>query len=236
MNWSNRLGIVLATLAFVSVGLTTSTAANAADPAFPCVVVNADTCTVTIPLTSNMNEQVGSTMPDTKPWFMNEANGQGPYGITGPGNPSTTWDGVPGALQGSVWTAILTTNANEPANSEAVLTFAHVSGTTTTTIAAVPYTSISESYPLRVVHGSLATVSATVRPNPAKGHLVLLRKSGARWVTVGALTYSHVTKKWSLKFRWEFAARATETFRLLATSAPGLIATYGGNFKIVSLA
>jgi hypothetical protein len=236
MQRRNRLGIVVTSLSLVATGLAASASAGAADPSFACVVVNVDTCTVTIPLTSNMNEQVGSTMPDTKPWYMSEGNGQGPYGITGSGNPQTTWNGVAGALQGDVWTAVLTTGSNEPANSQAVLTFAHVNGSTTTTGAAQPYTSIFESYPLRVLHGALATVTATVRPVPAKGHLLLLRKNGSSWVRIGALTYSTATKKWSIKFRWRFPARASETFRLFATAAPGLSATYGGNFKISTLA
>ena len=202
------------------------------DPTFPCVVVNVDTCTVTIPLTSNMNEQVGSTMPDTKPWFENVDAGQGPYGITGPGNPDTTWDGVPGALQGSVWTAILTTGSGEPSGSQAVLTFAHVNSSTTTSGPAQPYTSLYETYPYRVTVGALAKITAQVTPVPAKGHLVLLRKVGAHWVSVGAFTYSARSKKWTITFRWRFPKNATETFRLLATAAPGLSATYGGNFKV----
>jgi hypothetical protein len=231
MRWSIRLGIAATTLSMVAVGF--AVPANAGgDPSFPCVVVNADTCTVTIQLTSDMNEQVGSTMPDTKPWFLNQTAGQGPYGITGPGNPQTTWDGVPGALQGSVWTAILTTGSGEPAGSKAVLTFAHVTATSTTTGAAQPYASITEFYPLRATVGALVTITAVVRPVPASGHLVLLRKNGASWVRVGALTYSTKTKKWSIAFRWRFPAHTSETFRLLATAAPGLSTTYGGNFKI----
>jgi hypothetical protein len=232
MNVSSRLGVMATSISLVAVGLTSGASASGADPTFQCVSVNTDTCTVTIPLTSNMNEQVGSTMPDSQPWFLNEANGQGPYGLTGPGNPDTTWDGVPGALQGTVWTAILTTNANEPAGSQAVLTFAHVTGSTTTTLAGRPYTSIYETYPLHVVVGSVATITATVRPIPAKGHLVLFRKNGSRWVSVGALSYSNATKKWSIKFKWRFPKHASVTFRLLATAAPGLTATYGGNFTI----
>src|SRR5580700_11284945 len=79
-----KLGASVAALSLVATGFA-SVAGASGDPTFPCVVVNADTCTVTIPLTSNMNEQVGSTMPDTKPWFFNQGAGQGPYAITGPG-------------------------------------------------------------------------------------------------------------------------------------------------------
>jgi len=228
--WS-KLGASFAAFALVATALA-GVASAGGDPTFPCVVVNVDTCTVTIPLTSNMNEQVGSTMPDKKPWFENIDAGQGPYGITGPGNPETTWDGVPGALQGSVWTAILTTGAGEPAGSEAVLTFAHVTSSTTTTGPAQPYTSLYETYPYRVAVGAIAKITAVVSPVPAKGHLVLLRKSGSRWVSVGAFTYSARSKKWTLAFRWHYPKGAAETFRLLATSAPGLSATYGGNFKV----
>ena len=227
-----KLGASVAAVSLVATGFA-SVAGAGGDPTFPCVVVNADTCTVTIPLTSNMNEQVGSTMPDNKPWFFNQGAGQGPYAITGPGNPETTWDGVPGALQGSVWTAILTTGAGEPAGSEAVLTFAHVTSSTTTTGPAQPYTSISESYPLRVAVGAVTKITAVVSPVPAKGHLVLLRKSGTKWITVGALTYSAHAKKWTITFTWRYPKHVTETFRLLATAAPGLSATYGGNFKVV---
>ena len=236
MKWWNRLGILVTSLSLVAVGFADGAAASGADPTYQCVPVNVDTCTITIPLTSNMNEQVGSTMPDSKPWFLNQAEGQGPYGLTGPGNPQTTWDGVAGATQGTVWTAILTTGSNEPAGSQAVLTFAHVTGSTTTTAAAQPYGSISASYPFRVAHGSMVTVTAAVRPVPAKGHLYLLRKSGSSWVTMGKLILSITTKKWSIRFRWRFPKRASETFRLLATSAPGLSATYGGTFKISTLA
>jgi len=209
--------------------------AGAAGQSFQCVSVNADTCTVTIPLTSDMNEQVSSTMPDTKPWFLSEAAGQGPYGITGPGNSQTSWDGVAGALQGSVWSAVLTTNANEPAGSQAVLTFAHVTATTTTTAVGRTYRSISVSYPLRAASGSIARITATVSPLPMKGHLVLLRKSGSNWVRVATFIYSAHTKRWSVGLRWHFPKHATETFRLLATAAPGLLATYGGNFRIASV-
>src|SRR5579863_5989509 len=99
-----QLSALALTMTFFVTGLSGRAGAGG-DPSFPCVVVNVDTCTVTIPLTSNMNEEVGSTMPDSQPWFENIDAGQGPYGLTGPGNPETTWDGVPGALQGTVWTA-----------------------------------------------------------------------------------------------------------------------------------
>lgn len=231
MKVSNRLAIAALIAPFFAIGFASSANAGG-DPSFPCVVVNVDNCTVTIPLTSNMNEEVGSTMPDNKPWYNSADAGQGPYGLTGPGNLQTTWNGVGGALQGTVWTAILTTDSNEPAGSEAVLTFSHVNSSTTTTGPARPYTSLSESYPLKVADGARATITAVVHPVPARGHLVLQRKSGASWVSMGGFTYSSSTKKWTITFTWRFAQHATETFRLLATSAPGLSTTPGGSFKI----
>jgi hypothetical protein len=42
---------------------------------FPCVVQHAKACVVTIQLTSNMDEQVGSTMPDQHPWTLNIVSG-----------------------------------------------------------------------------------------------------------------------------------------------------------------
>jgi hypothetical protein len=231
--WS-KLGASFAAFSLIATGFA-GVASARGDPTFPCVVVNADTCTVTIPLTSNMNEEVGSTMPDNKPWFENVDAGQGPYGITGPGNPDTTWDGVPGALQGSVWTAILTTGAGEPAGSQAVLTFAHVTSSTTTTGPARPYSSLYETFPYRVAVGALAKITAVVSPVPARGHLELVRKSGSHWVSVGTFTYSARSKRWTITFTWRFPKHATETFRLLATAAPGLSATYGGNFKVATL-
>ncbi|MFI5051982.1 MAG: hypothetical protein ACHQBP_03525 [Acidimicrobiales bacterium] len=223
-------------LSLITINVNGIAGAGGADPTFPCVVVNADTCKVTIPLTSNMDEQVGSTMPDTQPWFLNETAGNGaPYGVTGPGNPQTTWDGVSGALQGTVWTAILTTGSNEPAGGLAILTFAHVTpNTTSTTVAGQSYTSISESYPLHASDGSAAIVTAVVRPVPAKGHLILQRKNGSSWVSIGAFTYSTATKKWTIHFTWHFPKHTSVTFRVLATAAPGLLATIGGNFKIAT--
>jgi hypothetical protein len=235
MQVSHRIALAIASISLLTVGYAGSASAGG-DPSFPCVPVNVDNCTVTIPLTSNMNEEVGSTMPDSKPWYNSMDAGQGPYGLTGPGNPQTTWNGVGGALQGTVWTAILTTDANEPANSQAVLTFTHVNSSTTTTGPAQPYRSMFESYPLKVADGTKATITAVVHPVPAKGHLVLVRKSGTSWVSMGSFTYSAAKRKWSLAFTWRFPRGATETFRLFATAAPGLSATYGGNFKVSTLA
>jgi len=212
----------------------------AADPVnFTCVVVNVDTCTVTIPLTSNMDEQVGSTMPDTQPWFLTQGKGNGaPYGVTGDGNAMTTWNGIAGGYSGYVWTAYVTTGANEPSGALAVLTFAHVTSTstTTTTVSGVqPYSTLTWSYPEVAADNGFATISSTVAPQPAKGAVVLQRKNGATWVRAGVLTYNASTKRWSIKLRWEFPKRARETFRILAEAAPGLSATYSGSFRISTL-
>jgi hypothetical protein len=226
---------VMGILSLVAINTVGTAAGAGSDPAFACVVVNVDNCTVTIPLTSNMDEQVGSTMPDTQQWYLSEGAGVGPYGLTGEGNPNTTWNGVAGAMSGSVWSALLTTNANEPAGSAAVLTFSHVTPTTTTTTSVEPYQSISYRYPYRAADGSVATITAVVRPVPAKGDLVLQRKSGSNWVNAGVLSYSLHAKKWTIELRWKFPKHATESFRLLAVAAPGLSATHSGSFKISTL-
>jgi hypothetical protein len=229
--WS-RLAVAAACLSLPTVGLA-AVASAGGDPSFPCVSVDVNTCTVTIALTSNMNETVGSTMPDSQPWYFASTEGNGaPYAITGPGNPQTTWDGVGGAIQGTVWTAILTTGANEPSGGMAAISFVHVTSTTSTTVGSQSYSSLYESYPHHARIGSVATVTAVVQPVPNKGHLMLVRRSGASWVRVGTFTYSVASKRWSIKFKWRFPKHATETFRLLATAAPGLTATFGGNFKI----
>ncbi len=234
MGVGQRAGLIGVAIATVLLGLV-GVASATSDPSFTCVRVDADTCTVTIPLTSNMNEQVSSTMPDTQPWFMNNDAGQGPYSLFGPGSDQMTWNGVPEATQGTVWSDILTTNANEPSGSEAVITFAHVNSSTTTVPAGEPYSSMSYNYPLKVADGSVATVTGVVTPVPAKGHLILQRRSAKAWVSVGALSYSSAKKKWSIRFTWHFAKHATETFRLVATAAPGLTTTDGGTFKIATL-
>jgi hypothetical protein len=231
MGAARRTGLVATVVATLTLGAAGVTSA-ASDPSFTCVSVNADTCTVTIPLTSNMDEQVGSTMPDSQPWFLENLAGQGPYTITDNG---VDWDGTD-ATQGTVWSELLTTDANEPAGSMAVLTFEHVNSTTTTAPGTQPYSSISYNYPLRVADGASATVTGVVTPVPATGHLILQRRSGKAWVTVGALTYSPAKKKWSIHFVWHFARRATKSFRLVATAAPGLATTDGGAFKISTLA
>src|SRR5665213_2913964 len=109
----------------------------------------------------------------------------------------------------------------------------HVTPTTTTT--AEPYQSISYKYPYRAADGSVVTITAVVAPIPAKGDLVLQRKSGSNWVNAGVLSYSLHAKKWTIELRWKFPKHATESFRLLAIAAPGLSATHSGSFKISKL-
>jgi hypothetical protein len=65
-----------------------------------------------------MDEQVGSTMPDLHPWSLNVAGGTeatGGYTLSGPGSPDTSWNGVAGATEGTVWSALLTTGTVTPA-------------------------------------------------------------------------------------------------------------------------
>ncbi|MGD0055994.1 MAG: hypothetical protein ABSC34_11240 [Acidimicrobiales bacterium] len=214
--------------------------ADAAPVNFTCVVVNVDTCTVTIALTSNMDEQVGSTMPDTQPWFLTQVGGNGaPYGVTGDGNALTTWNGVAGASSGDVWTAYVTTGANEAAGAVAVLTFAHVTSTSTTTTTTEsgpqPYSSLSWSYPETATVNGFATISSIVKPQPAKGDVILQRRVGATWVRAGVLTYSPSSKRWVIKLKWTYPLRSRETFRILASATPVLSATYSGSFRISTL-
>jgi hypothetical protein len=197
MGAARRAGLVATVVAMLATGAA-GVASATSDPSFTCVRVNADTCTVTIPLSSNTDEQVGSTMPDSQPWYLSLLEGQGPYTITDNG---VDWDGTD-ATQGTVWSELLTTGANEPGGSMAVLTFQHVNATTTTAPGTQPYSSISYNYPLKVADGASATVTGVVTPVPAKGHLILQRRSGKTWVAVGALTYSPATKKWSIHFVW----------------------------------
>jgi len=205
----------------------------ASGPTFQCVAVDANNCTVTIPLTTNVDEQVGSTMPDTRPWYLRQGAGVGPYGLTGPGNPDTYWNGISGASRGSVWSATLTTNANEPANSEAVLTFSHF--TTTPKNAAVHYSSMSYTYPMGAAEASSATITANGTPKPAGGNLVLQRLQASSCVKAAVMTYSASQHDWTVKVRWEYPKNAAETFRVLVLAEKGLLATHTGSFRISTL-
>jgi len=228
--WSTAALVAAAGIAMPLLG---PTAAHA-DATFSCVASDLNTCVVTIPLTSNMNERITSTMPDTHPWTLSELDGNGvraPYGLTGPGNPDTTWDGVGGAVQGHVFSAILTTDAGEPAGGAAVLTFTHVTPISKPT--AKHYT-ISVTAPKHAKKGSHITITAVVKPKPAKGHLLLERKHGSTWVKVKTLTYSTHHKDWAVSVKWEYAKHVSHTYRLLATAATGLKATASRHFTIAT--
>jgi hypothetical protein len=203
-----------------------------ADVSIPCVRTDINDCTVTIALTSNMDERFTSVMPDKHPWQFNFGRGNGaPYGVTGTGNEQTTWNGVPAALNGTVFSAILTTGSNEPAGGVAVLGFGHV----TPIKPATPYNSVFVAAPARAVQGSVITIHAVVIPVPAKGHVILQRNAGKSWANASALTYVATTRLWTVSMKWLYPKNTTRAFRLLATAAPGLSATYSKVFRISTL-
>lgn len=206
-----------------------SAAPAGADEAFTCVSSDPNTCTATIPLTSNMNETVTSTMPDSQPWYLNNAGGNGtvtaPYELTAD-DYGGDFDGPPGSTQGHVWTETLTTGDNEPAGGDAVLTFRHVQDTT-----AVHYTSVSYSAPPTALRHHTVTIVGKAKPRPAKGHFVLQRKGGG-WKTIETLTYRAKIHAWQTTFTWTAPKHTTLTFRLQATKAPGLLATSTPAFTI----
>jgi hypothetical protein len=200
---------------------------------FTCVVQNADTCVVTIPLTSNMDEQVGSTMPDLHPWSVNVAGGTeatGGYTPSGPGSPDTSWNGVAGATEGTVWSALLTTGTVTPGASDAnaVLTFVHV----TSIAPSRHYSLFSYSYPRTAMTGSIVTVTGIAGPVPPKGHLLVQRRQGATWANVVGFVYDAKTKQWTTSFRWPYSTHTTRTLRQFATATPTLLATPSGPFRI----
>lgn len=223
------LAIVSLTCGAVLLGA--SSASPAAAQSFTCVLSNANTCVVTIPLTSNMDETVTSTMPDTQPWTLSEAGGDGtvnpPYELTNDAC-GGDFDGGCGSTEGHVWTAILTTGPNEPPGGAAVLTFVHV----TSDAPAKPYTVVSYSAPNTAVRHQPVTITGTAKPKPAKGHFVMQSKSGSSWKTVETLVYKSKLHAWSTTFTWTAAKHATITYRLEATAAPGLLATPTSTFKI----
>ena len=203
-----------------------------ADVSIPCVSTDINDCTVTIALTSNMNERFTSVMPDKHPWQFNFGQGNGaPYGVTGTGNAQTTWNGVPAALNGTVFSAILTTGANEPAGGMAVLGFGHV----TPIKPARPYNSVVVAAPARAVQGSVIIIHAVVIPVPAKGHVILQRNSGRSWTNASVLAYAASTRLWTVSLKWLYPKHTTRAFRLLASAAPGLTATYSKVFRISTL-
>jgi hypothetical protein len=224
----------IALLAMASAALVTSASdatAAGADTSFTCVSSDADTCVVTIPLTSGMNETVTSTMPDTQPWSLTQLEGSGTtpppaYSIMGTDDFGTQWNGPPGATQGDVWTAILTTD--DVAGGNAVLTFEHVQATTT----AKPYTSLSWTTPNTAFPGQPVTVTAVVKPQPRKGHVILQRKLGSSWKTFAIMKFSAKQHHWAATFTWPSKPPKSEAFRLDATAAPGLLTTIGKPFSI----
>jgi len=235
MRHASRLALApWVALAATAIPLVSAGAATRA-ATFTCVVQNANTCVVTIDLTPNMNEQVGSTMPDQHPWFENIVAGSqntGGYSISGPGAPQTYWNGVSGATQGTVWSALLQTPSNEATSGAyATITFAHVQNVAPPK----PYSMISASYPLNAVTGSTVTVTAVVHPVPPPGHVILQRLQGTVWKNFVGATYSAATKKWTARFRWPYPKHTSKRFRVAATAAPGLLATAGGPFTISTL-
>jgi hypothetical protein len=216
------LGMLVALVALLARSAPASAAANP----FTCVVLNLNACKVTIPLTSNMNEQVGSTMPDLHPWYLSHGGGSGSgYTLTG-----ETWNGSSVATRGTAWADQLTTGASVTAGSNAQITFRHVTPIT----AAKPYSSISVSYPSRAATGSVVTVTSVVHPVPAKGHLVLQRSSGSKWANVVGFAYNGKSKHWTAKFKWIYPSGASRVFRALAVAAPGLSSTPSGTFLITT--
>jgi hypothetical protein len=224
--WARGSAVLVAALV-MTLGAVTSARAAAT---FACVASNLNTCTVKIPLTSNMDEQITATMPDSHPWFLNELDGVGPWGLTGPGNTSTSWNGNPNALSGTVFSGILTTGADEPSGSYALLTFAHVTSISAPT--PVHYKSVTVTAPSTGRAGSTITIVGVVKPVPAKGHLLLQHKSGSKWTTVATLAYSSHAKHWATSLKWRYPTHAVESFRLLASAATGLLATASRTFKI----
>ncbi len=236
MTISKRIRVGLCT-AVVGAGLLPLSAAGAASAAptavqFTCVSATINTCVVTIPLTSSMNEQVGSTMPDHHPWFNSELDGNGkvsaPYTMSGPGAPDTYWDGVSGGTQGVVWSALLQTGPNEPSGGDAVLTFQHV-----TPLKAKHYASISWSAPSTAVRHQTVSVTAVVKPLPPKGHVQLQRQNGKSWVKVATMKFASKRHDWTAHFTWTARKHAKVRFRIFAAAAPPLLlATAGPAFTI----
>lgn len=230
-SWAAKLAVAATVLAVVPIASATASSA-AAPPSkqFTCVAKGANSCVVTIDLTSNMNEQVGSTMPNrTHKWSLTlygGPQGKGGYTMSGPGAPQTYWDGKSAGTEGYTWSALLTTGTVSSGD-EAVLTFNHV--------AAAPakhYKSFNYSYTSKVFTSAPVTITATVTPRPAKGHLLIQRLDAKKWTNVVGCTFSTKLKSWSCTFRWKYPKHTTKEFRLLATAAPGLLATASPAFKI----
>ena len=236
MKISKRIsaGLSAAVMSAGLLPLSAVVAASAAPTAvqFTCVSATINSCVVTIPLTSDMNEQVGSTMPDHHPWFNSELDGNGkvvaPYTMSGPGAPETFWDGVSGGTQGVVWSALLQTGPNEPAGGDAVLTFQHV-----TPLKAKHYASISWSAPTTALRHQTVSITAVVKPVPPRGHVQLQRLSGKSWVKVTTLKFESKHHDWATHFTWTARKHTKVRFRIFAAAAPSLLlATAGPAFTI----
>jgi len=217
-------GAIATAIAVASSPISTAAAAGAR-VTFQCVSIDANNCNVTVPLTSNMDEGVTSTMPDSHPWQLNIAGGKGPAHIS-----NTAWNGSHNYGNGTVWTATVTTSANEPSGSKLVLTFGHV----TPIAGAKPYSSIAVSAPATAATGKAVKIFAVVKPVPATGHLVLQRQVGASWANVTTFAYSAKTKRWSATFVWPYPKHSWRIYHVLATAARGLLTTAGGSFKIAT--
>jgi hypothetical protein len=205
-------------------------AAAPASTPVTCVVANLNKCVVTIPLTSDMNEELSSTMPDDHPWYFNEGGGNSvhaPYTLTDPG-----WDGSDANTSGHVWDAQLTTGDDEPTGGAAVLTFRHVNSISKPT--RKPYAISQISAPTRAKHGARVSITAVVAPKPATGHLLLQRKKAKKWVTAKTMTFDASRKKWIAHLKWTDAAHTSTTFRLDATAAAGLATTHSHTFRIAT--
>jgi hypothetical protein len=219
--------IVAATLTLVPLA---GMSAAHADTAVTCKPSNLNTCVVTIPLTSDMNEELSSTMPDNNPWFLNEADGNSvhaPYSLIDPG-----WDGSDANTSGHVWDAQLTTGDNEPAGGTAVLTFRHVKSISKPTPTRYKFSHLSA--PARAKRGATVTIAAAVTPKPAKGHLLLQRESGRKWIRAKTLAYDSRHKKWVTHLTLTGRAHTTTTYRLEATAAKGLKAAHSHTFRITT--
>jgi hypothetical protein len=220
------LAIAAVVVGSIAVSSSTALAGIPSYKSFTCAATSTNECVVTIHLTSHLHERVGSTMPDTRPWSLHSSAsvaGKGGYTLSGPGEPATYWNGKAGGSQGTVWSALLTTG-KVASGAAAILTFSHVESR---------YRAFSYSYSSKVFTDTIVIVTATVTPRPAKGHLFVQQLVAQKWGSVGAgCTYAEATKNWSCRFKWVLPKHQSRRFRLLATAAPGLLATASSSFLI----
>ena len=110
-----------------SLGVAAATSADAQGSlTVACVPSSPTVCVATVPLTSNMDVNLTLTFPPNDGFNVGNDNGTGPYGIMPPGGYSS---GI-----GSSWTAVLTTDTNEPAGAVAVFTVTITPLSSSTTI------------------------------------------------------------------------------------------------------